>query len=202
MPPPHPTAGRAPVPRATPRLLVRAFTPADGPLVHQLVGDPEVMRHLQGGAVPLDRVTSEVLTPMLALAAELPGHGRFCLEDRVTGGFVGWVSLVPRVPDDGPVYGWAQGARGSAVLELGFRLVRRAWGRGLATEAAHAAVDHASAVLGARTLVATTMAVNTGSCRVLERVGFVRTAVHVLDWLEPNLGAEHGEAEYRLDLLR
>lgn len=190
------------MPAATPRLRVRAFTPADGPLVHQLVGDPEVMRHLQGGAVPLDRVANEVLAPMLALAVQLPGHGRFCLEQRDTGAFVGWVSLVPRVPDDGPVYGWARGAMGSVVLELGFRLVRRTWGRGLATEAAHAAVDHASAVLGAHTLVATTMAVNSGACRVLERVGFARTAVRVLDWPAPNPGAEHGEAEYRLDLLR
>lgn len=44
------------------------------------------------------------------------------------------------------------------------------------------------------------MVVNAGSCRVLERVGFRRTAVHVLEWPEPHPGAEQGKAEYLLEL--
>jgi RimJ/RimL family protein N-acetyltransferase len=49
-----------------------------------------------------------------------------------------------------------------------------------------------------REIVATTMAVNTGSRRVLEKAGlrYART-VH-LDWPDPLDGSEHGDVEYRL----
>lgn len=190
-----------PLPAPTARLSFRPFTSADGGRVHRLVGDPEVMRHLQGGAMEPERVDEEVLGPMLRMAAELPGYGRICVERRdavLRDGedFVGWVSLVPRRPDEGPMYGWAQGGVGAAVVELGYRVVREAWGLGLATEAARAAVDHALTSLGARTVVATTMVVNTGSRRVLERLGFALVGGRVLQWDDPNPGWEEGEAEY------
>lgn len=186
------------LPAPTARLTFRALTAADGGRVHRLVGDPEVMRHLQGGAMERDPVGPEVLVPMLAAAAELPGYGRLCVERRDDATFVGWVSLMPRVPDDGPMYGWARGAVGAPVVELDFRLVPDTWGVGFATEAAGAAVDHALSTLGASTVVATTMAVNTASRRVLERIGFTLNGIRVLEWDEPNPGWEQGEAEYVL----
>jgi RimJ/RimL family protein N-acetyltransferase len=53
-------------------------------------------------------------------------------------------------------------------------------------------------VLGVREIVATTMAVNAGSRRVMEKAGlrYVRT-VH-LDWPDPLDGNEHGDVEYLL----
>jgi hypothetical protein len=48
-------------------------------------------------------------------------------------------------------------------------------------------------------VVATTMAVNAGSRRVLERLGFTLAVVRFLQWDEPNPGWEQGEAEYVLD---
>lgn len=187
------------LPTPTARLTFRAFTAADGERVHRLVGDPEVMRHLQGGALAPERVEEKVLVPMLTAAAEQPGYGRICVERRDDGAFIGWVSLVPRVPDGGPMYGWVRGAVGAPVVELGYRVVREAWGMGLATEAAGAAIEHALTTLGASTVVATTMAVNAGSRRVLERLGFTLAVVRFLQWDEPNPGWEQGEAEYVLD---
>ena len=75
---------------------------------------------------------------------------------------------------------------------------RGAWGRGLATEGARALVRLAFTELGTREIVATTMAVNAGSRRVLEKAGlrYART-VH-LDWPDPLAGNEHGDVEYRL----
>lgn len=189
------------LPAPTARLTFRAFMATDGGRVHRLVGDPEVMRHLQGGAMERDQVDGAVLAPMLAAAAEQPGYGRICVEQRHDGAFVGWVSLVPRVPDDGPMVGWVRGAVGARVVELGYRVVRDAWGAGLATDAAAAAVDHALTTLGASTVVATTMAVNTGSRRVLERLGFTLVGVRFLEWDDPNPGWEQGEAEYVLGVL-
>lgn len=186
------------LPPPTTRLTFRAFTAADGGNVHRVVGDAEVLRFLEGDALPRECDADEVLAPLLATAAGLPGYGRLCVETRDDQAFVGWVSLMPRVPDPGPMYGGARGEAGAPVVELGYRIVRTSWGHGLATEAARAAVEHATTTLGANAVVATTMAVNTGSRRVLERLGFVLTAVRVLQWEQPNPGWEEGEAEYVL----
>ena len=194
----HPVPTPLTLPASTTRLTFRPFTVTDGGRILRLVGDPEVMRYLQGGALAAERVEAEVLAPMLRTAAELPGYGRICVEHRRAGAFIGWVSLVPRVPDAGPMYGWARGGGGATVVELGYRVVRDAWGSGLATEAARAASDYALTSLGARTVVATTMAANTGSRRVLERVGFTLMGIRLLQWDEPNPGWEQGEAEYVL----
>jgi RimJ/RimL family protein N-acetyltransferase len=56
-------------------------------------------------------------------------------------------------------------------LELGCRLVRAAWGRGLATEGSRALRDFVLDGLGAPVLIATTMGGNRASARVLEKVG-------------------------------
>jgi RimJ/RimL family protein N-acetyltransferase len=82
--------------------------------------------------------------------------------------------------------------------ELGYRLRREAWGKGLATEGARAVIAVAFTQPGVDRVRAETMAVNTGSRAVMERCGlrFVR-AFH-LEWDEPIAGTEHGEVEYEI----
>jgi GNAT acetyltransferase-like protein len=53
--------------------------------------------------------------------------------------------------------------------------------------------------LGVSRIVATTMAVNTASRRVLEKAGLTCTRTVHLDWPEPLPGNEHGDVEYQLD---
>jgi RimJ/RimL family protein N-acetyltransferase len=57
------------------------------------------------------------------------------------------------------------------VASLGYRLRASAWGYGYATEGARAPVWRAFTELGVSQIVATTMTVNNGSRRVLERPG-------------------------------
>ena len=64
--------------------------------------------------------------------------------ERATGDFVGWYALIPHEPDE---------------YEIGYRLRREMWGKGLATEGMRALIDAAFDVLGARRLWAQTMAV-------------------------------------------
>jgi hypothetical protein len=93
---------------------------------------------------------------------------------------------------------WPDARGDTGVADLGYRLRRRAWGQGYATEGAQALVRLAFTDLGVREVVATAMAVNTGSRRVMEKAGlrYART-VH-LDWPDPLPGTEHGDVEYRL----
>lgn len=59
--------------------------------------------------------------------------------------------------------------------ELGYWLTPGAWGRGYATEAAAAMLDHARHALGARRVQAGHFADNPASGRVLRKLGFVAT---------------------------
>ncbi|RKN32286.1 N-acetyltransferase [Micromonospora musae] len=57
------------------------------------------------------------------------------------------------------------------AVEIGWRLGRAFWGRGLATEAAEAVVSHARAELGLRRLVSIHVVGNEASARVMVKLG-------------------------------
>ena len=102
---------------------------------------------------------------------------------------------------DGAFVGWwsASAFEGRPQLSgVGYRLRREAWGRGLATEGARRMVDHAFTVPEVETVVASTMAVNTGSRRVLEKAGLRHTDTWHATWDEPIPGSEQGEVGYAI----
>jgi RimJ/RimL family protein N-acetyltransferase len=49
-------------------------------------------------------------------------------------------------------------------------------------------------------VIATTMTVNSGSRRVMEKVGLRYVRTFHLDWPDPLPGSEHGEVEYAITL--
>ena len=55
---------------------------------------------------------------------------------------------------------------------LGFFVAKEFWGRGFATEAAHAIVDHAVRALNVPRILASVEVGNAASVRVLEKLGF------------------------------
>ena len=85
---------------------------------------------------------------------------------------------------------------------LGYRLRRQVWGRGLATEGCRAMVDHAFSIPGIERVVAGTMAVNTRSRRVMEKLGMAHVRTWHEDWDDPLPGTEHGEVGYELTRVR
>jgi RimJ/RimL family protein N-acetyltransferase len=152
----------------------------------ELDSDPEVMRYL-GNGHPRSREEVEVL------------HGqRLAIADRVAGlgfwvGFVGdefvgwWILEPPDRPDQGPVEGQA---------ELGYRLLRRHWRQGLASEGSRELIRHGFEDLGLRRIFAETMAVNAASRATMASVGLAHVRTFHLDWDEPLPGSELGEVEY------
>lgn len=168
----------------TERLRLREFTAADAHLFVELDADPEVMRFLSYAPTSLDEVTSTLLPRLLGEYRD-GVLGTWAAHDRETGEFLGWLSLTP-TPDR------------PTEAELGYRLRRAAWGRGLATEGARALVDRGFAELGVTRIWAETMFVNAGSRRVMEKAGlrYLRTFHVAFD--DPLPGTEHGEVEYAL----
>lgn len=149
-----------------------------------LDADPEVMRYLGNGRAR-DRAHVETLhRGRLAAAALVPGLGFWA--GTVRGEFVGWWLLEP-VGD--PV---------GRCAELGYRLHRRWWRRGLASEGARELVRHAFDDLRLDRIVARTMAVNTASRATMATVGLGYVRTFHEQWDEPIDGAEHGEVEYTL----
>jgi len=171
----------------TGRLRLRCFTAEDADLLVALDADPEVMFFITGGApTPREEIVDEVLPAFLGYHERFPGYGFWALESRATGDFLGWVHYRPRpdAPPDEP--------------ELGYRLVKAAWGHGYAAEASRAVIDHGFRTLGVRRVVAETMAVNVASRRVMEKVGMRLVREFVADWPVRIPGDEHGDVEYAI----
>ena len=139
-----------------PRLVLRAFTPADVPEAHRRVyGDPEVMRHIGHGSVHDLAATEALLAAYAAHQAE-HGFGFWAVDERASGQLVGDAGLERTL-------------RGE--VELGYSLARAAWGRGYATEAGELCLAEARE-LGLRELVGVVDVRNPASVRVLEKLGF------------------------------
>ncbi len=170
----------------TDRIVMRHFTPDDMELLVNLDADPGVKRCIDGDA-PVDRdEVAEMLDWWLGFPERAPGYGFWAAIDRATDRYLGWFHLRPDEgdPPDEP--------------ELGFRLHSWAWGQGFATEGSRALIDLAFLQRSARRVHASTMSVNIGSRRVMEKSGlrFVRT-FH-LEWPVPVPGDEHGAVEYAI----
>lgn len=172
---------------ATERLLLRPFTGDDVDHLLALDDDADVMRFINGGKpTTREAIRTHTLPRVLHDHPCFGARGYWAAEDRATGTFLGWFEFRP-LDDHDP-----------AVVELGYRLNKRAWGKGLATEGSRALIHKGFAELGVRRGIATTMAVNTRSRKVLEKAGLTFVRTFTGQWPERIEGAEHGEVEYEL----
>lgn len=169
----------------TPRLVLRRFRPDDVDALVALDADPEVMRYLTGGIpTPREEIETEVLPVLLHRHETAGGYGFWAAVEKGPDDVAGWFHLRPGdgAPPDEP--------------ELGYRLRRASWGRGLATEGARALLDLAFRELGATRVVAETVAVHAASRRVMEKTGMVLVRTFHADWPYRIEGDEHGDVEY------
>ncbi|HZU21120.1 MAG TPA: GNAT family N-acetyltransferase [Gaiellaceae bacterium] len=142
----------------TPRLLLRQWRDDDLEPFAALNSDPEVMEHFPR---PHTREESDAFARRIREHIAAAGWGLWAVEVQASGEFVGFVGLAePRFD-----------AHFTPALEVGWRLERRAWGHGYATEGARAAVAFAFGGLGRDEVVSFTSATNTRSQRVMQRLG-------------------------------
>jgi RimJ/RimL family protein N-acetyltransferase len=171
----------------TDRLVLRRFTDDDVDNLVELDSDPAVMRFINGGRpTPRAEIESEVLPAFLGYYERYAGYGFWAAVERSTEGFVGWFHFRPAdaaTPDD---------------VELGYRLLRSAWGKGYATEGSRALIDKGFAELGVLRVFASTMVVNVASRRVMEKAGLRFVRVFRQPWPYHIEGDEHGDVEYAL----
>lgn len=146
----------------TPRLILRRWKDSDRPAFAAICADPEVMQWLGGVLTPeqagqrIDRVEATF---------EALGYGRFLVERKSDGAFLGWCGVMPCHESVTPIAGQP---------EIGWRLVTTAWGEGYATEAARAALDDAFARVGLAEVLAYNSKANLRSQAVMQRLGLSR----------------------------
>ena len=147
-------------------LLLRRWTRGDDGPFAQLNADPEVMRHFPATK---DRKESLAEARTLDRRFETDGFGPWAVEIAQEGfvGFVGAARLTRPMP-------FAGGERVGATVEIGWRLARAVWGRGIATKAARLALADLFGRCGILSVVAFTAVVNDSSQRVMQRLGMVR----------------------------
>jgi len=152
------------------------MTADDLPAVAAMNADPEVMRHFPA---PMTSEQSVAFMDRAAKGLERDGFGMLAAEWRDTREFVGCIGLM--VP--------AFAADFTPCVEVAWRVCRRYWRRGVATEAALAVLGWGFFVCGLDEIVSFTYEGNTPSRRVMEKLGMRRDPNG--DFLHPLLPAEH-----------
>jgi ribosomal-protein-alanine N-acetyltransferase len=107
------------------------------------------------------------------------GFGPWAVELKDSGAFIGYIGLV--IPGFEAAF--------TPCVEIGWRLASAHWGRGLATEGARAAVDHAFHALHLPAIVSFTVPADLRSRRVMEKLGMTRDPAEDFD--HPNLPGGH-----------
>ena len=158
-----------PLPILTERLEIRAFEPGDLDALHAVYGDPEVTRWMPTYST-IDH-TRRALEKHV-VAGRAGGPGLWAVVVRSSGELIGDAGFAP-LDGVGP------------EVELGYTLGRRWWGRGYATEAAHACLAEAFGPLGLERVVAVVRPENDASIHVLEKLGMTREGTRFAH------GAEH-----------
>jgi len=143
----------------TDRLHLVDITPQHLDALVELDSDPEVMRYLTGGK-PTPRQDYLGDDGLLArmMAYPQPDVGYFAALE--SGRFVGWFHLRPSVVEP-------------EILEIGYRLRRDVWGRGLATEGARMLCEVAFTRHGVARVDACALRDNLASIAVMRRCGMV-----------------------------
>lgn len=167
----------------TNRLILRPWRDGDLKPFAAMNADPEVMRYYPA---TLTRQQSDEFAAFIRNLFAPNGRGLFAVELPPYAGFIGYIGLL-RVPHSLPF---------APATEIGWRLARRWWNAGLATEGASAVLQHAFNEWGFDEIVSMTSVVNTPSRRVMEKIGLQHSPDEDFD--HPKVPAGHELARHVL----
>ena len=142
----------------TARLRLRQWRDDDLAPFAAMNADP-VVREFFGG--PQDRAASDASAGRARDHIARRGFGFWAVEIQDGAAFIGFVGITD-VADDLPF---------APAVEVGWRLARPFWGRGYATEAARASLDHGFGVLRLPEIASFAVTANFRSRAVMERIG-------------------------------
>lgn len=140
----------------TPNLILRQFTGADAPLILALNSDPEIVKYVHEPTLKTVEEAEKILHDII-----LPQYknklGRWAIHIKDNNEFIGWCGLKYRPELD--------------EIDLGYRLMQKAWGKGFATEAARHTLDYGLNQLQLKLITGRAHIENNASIKVLEKIG-------------------------------
>lgn len=160
----------------TERLILREILPTDIEGMFELDADEEVHRYLGNNPVSSKEQIVDAIRFIRQQYVD-NGIGRWAIIDKNTNGFIGWagLKLVTDLTNKHKDY-----------YDLGYRLIKRYWGKGIATEAAMASLDYAFNTLHTDAVYAMVDCDNEGSNKILKKVGLSLIEKFNLDGTEHN----------------
>jgi [ribosomal protein S5]-alanine N-acetyltransferase len=145
----------------TERLIIREIEISDTDVMLELHSDPIVHRYLGNKTITSREGIIDAINSLRKQYADF-GVGRWAMIHKKTGEFIGWTGLefVTKPINNHKNY-----------YDLGYRLLRKFWGQGFATESAFASIDYVFNKLGAAEIYAMADIDNVGSNMILKNVG-------------------------------
>jgi len=151
----------------TERLIIREILPIDVDEMFELHSDPEVHIYLGNKTITSKEKIIEIINSVRQQYINY-GVGRWAMINKKSNEFIGWTGLefVTQETNNHKNY-----------YDLGYRLIKKFWGLGFATESAFASLDYAFDKLNAKEVYAIADCKNEGSNKILKKVGlqFVET---------------------------
>lgn len=162
----------------TERLIIRPWNDRDKEPFARLNSDPEVMRYFPS---VLTREQSDAFVERARQKTQSDGFCIWPIDEKQSAQFLGFVGLaIPRYQKPLPF---------EPCVEIGWRLDRSAWGKGYATEAAHAWLRFGVETLRLEEIVSFTARLNRRSQRVMQRLGMTYDPAD--NFLHPTLPDGH-----------
>ena len=142
----------------TPRLILREMELADAPFFFELNSDPDVIKYTgDGGFKNLEE--SEKIIHYVQDQYKKNGYGRWLVIEKETSEPTGWCGLKLHNED--------------GFIDLGYRFMKKYWGKGYATEASKACVDYGFNILKLDRIIGRAMQENTSSINVLKKMNMI-----------------------------
>jgi ribosomal-protein-alanine N-acetyltransferase len=163
----------------TERLLLREIMPEDETGMFELDADPEVHKYLGNRPVQTMEQTREVIR-LIRQQYNDYGMARWAVIEKGSNAFLGWAGLKFM----------SQLNHHQNYYDIGYRLLRKHWGQGYATEAATATRDYAFGNMNLDMIYGTTHIDNLASFHILKKIGlrFIETFPYeaglTCNWLE------------------
>ena len=146
----------------TERLRLRGWKPEDHAPFAAMCADPDVMRYIGNGQT---RTADDAARYIASFEKEWNerGFGLFAVESKQTGDLIGftgfsWPDFLPEV---------------FPSVEIGWRFSKPSWGKGIASEAAAAALSFGVNELGITDIVSIHQLENRASARIMQKLGMV-----------------------------
>lgn len=144
----------------TDRFWLRKITENDVQNMFDLDSDSEVHKFLGNNPVKSKEESEKIIQHILN-QYQTNGIGRLAIIDKITKNFIGWSGLKRE-----------EKVRDFKYYDLGYRLKKKYWGKGIATETAKASLKYGFEELNLNKIGAGAEAVHNASIKVLTKVGF------------------------------